>query len=92
MFTQTAKAAGLDDVRLHDMRRTVMTNAAESGIGVHVLRDLPGHRTTAMADRHIRRAGGALVDATEQSAASMAAMLAGEKRGELVDLNAYRRA
>lgn len=86
IFTEAASAAGLADVRLHDLRRTVMTSAAASGIGVHVLRDLLGHRTTAMADRYIRRTGGALVDATEQSGAAMAAMLGGEKRGEVVPL------
>ena len=90
-FAKAAEAAGIPDVRLHDLRRTVMTNAAASGIGVHVLRDLLGHKTTAMADRYIRRTGGALVDATEQSGAAMAAMLAGEKRGEVVPLNEGKR-
>ena len=63
---------------LHDLRRTVMTHAAASGIGVHVLRDLLGHQTTAMADRYIRRTGTALREATERSGASMAAMLEGD--------------
>lgn len=86
VFLKAARAAGLADVRLHDLRRTVMTSAAASGIGVHVLRDLLGHKTTQMADRYIRRTGGALVDATEQSGVAMAAMLGGEKRGEVVGL------
>ena len=82
-FADCAVAAGLHDaagtptVRLHDLRRTVMTHAAASGIGVHVLRDLLGHQTTAMADRYIRRTGTALREATERSGASMAAMLEG---------------
>lgn len=82
-FAACAVAAGLHDtdgtptVRLHDLRRTVMTNAAVDGVGVHVLRDLLGHKTTAMADRYIRRTGSALREATERSGASMAAMLAG---------------
>ena len=63
-----------------------MTNAAASGIGVHVLRDLLGHKTTAMADRYIRRTGSALVDATERSGAAMAAMLKGEKGADVVPL------
>ena len=83
-FVDCAVAAGLHDaagtptVRLHDLRRTVMTHAAASGIGVHVLRDLLGHQTTAMADRYIRRTGTALREATERSGASMAAMLGGD--------------
>ena len=50
---RAAKAAGLDDVRLHDLRRGYMTAAAAAGVGTHVLRDLLGHKTTAMADRYV---------------------------------------
>ena len=46
---RSGEAGGLSDVRLHDLRRTVMTNAAAAGVGTHVLRDLLGHKTTAMA-------------------------------------------
>ena len=47
-FVKIAKAAGIEDVRLHDLRRTIMTRAASSGIGSHVLRDLLGHKTTKL--------------------------------------------
>ena len=33
-FVKIAKAAGIEDVRLHDLRRTIMTRAAASGIGI----------------------------------------------------------
>ena len=46
-FVEIATAAGIEDARLHDLRRTVMTRAAASGVGTHVLRDLLGHKTTA---------------------------------------------
>ena len=84
VFAIAAKDAKLKDVRFHDLRRTVMTNAAASGIGVHVLRDLLGHKTTAMADRYIRQTGGALVEATERTGASMAAMLNGGQADKLL--------
>ena len=42
-FAAAARLAGLTDVRLHDLRRTVMTNAAAAGV-THVLRDLLGHK------------------------------------------------
>ena len=58
-FAVAARLAGLTDVRLHDLRRTVMTNAAAAGVGPHVLRDLLGHKTTAMADRYVREVGSA---------------------------------
>jgi len=78
-FRDAAEAAGLPDVRLHDLRRTVMTAAAASGIGPHVLRDLLGHRTTAMADRYIRSVGNPVRDAREQVGAAMAAWMAGDE-------------
>ena len=39
------QARGIIRPALSDLRRTVMTAAAASGIGSHVLRDLLGHRT-----------------------------------------------
>ena len=84
-FQQAAKAAGLDGVRLHDLRRTVMTSAAAAGVGTHVLRDLLGHKTTAMADRYIRNIGNPVREAREQVGAAMAAMMEG-KPGEVVPM------
>lgn len=87
VFIVATAKAGIGDATIHDLRRTVMTNAAASGIGVHVLRDLLGHKTTAIADQYIRRTGSALVDATEQSGAAMAAMLNGKKGAGLVPVH-----
>ena len=79
VFARAAEAAELTDIRLHDLRRTVATNAAAAGVGVHTLRDLLGHSTLAMSNRYVRRTGGALVAAVEQSSAEMAAMMRGSK-------------
>lgn len=89
IFKKACRAAGLEDVRLHDLRRTVMTNAAMAGVGTHVLRDLLGHKTTAMADRYIRSVGSPVRDAREQIGAAMAAMMEG-KSGEVVPLRRDR--
>ena len=77
VFQNAAKDAGLSDVRLHDLRRTVMTAAARSGCGTHTLRDLLGHKTSVMADRYIRSTGEAVRDARQNVAAEMAAAMAG---------------
>ena len=84
-FAQSARRAGLEDVRLHDLRRTVMTQAAMAGVGTHVLRDLLGHKTTAMADRYVRAVGNPVREAREAVGATMAAMMEG-KAGEVVPL------
>ncbi len=78
-FAAMAHAAGLSDVRLHDLRRTVMTSAARAGLGTHVLRDLLGHKTTAMADRYIRHAGAAVHEAQEHIGATIDAQLRGAR-------------
>ena len=88
-FAEAVKDAGLADVRLHDLRRTVMTNAAAAGVGTHVLRDLLGHKTTAMADRYVRAVGNPVRDAREQVGAAMAAMMDG-KPGEVVPMERQR--
>ena len=83
-FAKAASTAGLVDVRLHDLRRTVMPRAAMAGVGTHVLRDLLGHRTTAMADRYIRSVGNPVRDARELVGAAMTAMMQGEPGSEVV--------
>ena len=84
-FARVAASAGLENVRLHDLRRTVMTNAVMAGVGTHVLRDLLGHKTTAMADRYVRSLANPVRDAREQVAVTMAAMMEGEG-GEVVPM------
>ena len=55
-----------------------MTRAAAAGVGSHVLRDLLGHKTTAMADRYVRAVGNPVREAREQVGAEIAAAMAGE--------------
>ena len=85
-FARVAAAAGLQDVRLHDLRRTVMTRAALAGVGAHVLRDLLGHRDTTMADRYIRALNSPVREAREQIGADIAAAMGGSEGAEIVPL------
>ena len=78
-FRLAAKRASIRDVRLHDLRRTLMTRATAAGVSAHVLRDLLGHRTATMAHRYVCRAGTAVADATERMGADMAALMRGTK-------------
>ena len=84
-FRRAAARAGLEDVRPHDLRRGYMTNAAAAGVGTHVLRDLLGHKTTAMADRYVRAVGNPVRDARERVSGAVAAMMAGNG-GEVVPM------
>ena len=89
-FNRAAERAGLEDVRLHDLRRTLMTAAAAEGIGTHALRDLLGHKTTTMADRYIRHQGAAVAEATERMGAYMTAVMNGKPKGEVVPMRRRR--
>ena len=56
-----------------------MTAAAAAGLGTHALRDLLGHRTTAMADRYVRTVGAPVAEAREQIGQMVAAAMAGQQ-------------
>ena len=59
------KTAGIEGATLHDLRRTLMTGGAKAGTSAHVLRDMLGHKSAAIADRYIHNSGAAAVDAIE---------------------------
>jgi integrase len=48
-------AAGIPDVRLHDLRHTVGTMAAQSGANGFLIRDLLHHRDLATTGRYVHR-------------------------------------
>ena len=85
-FRRAADAAGLENVTLHDLRRTVMTTAAADGVSAYVMRDLLGHKTSDMADRYIRSLDNPVRSARERVAATMAAQMAGQSAAEVVPL------
>ena len=81
-FAELVAAAGLQDVRLHDLRRTLITTAAASGESVFVIRDLLGHTTLAMAARYVQEAGLAVREARERAGSTVAAMMEGSSARE----------
>ena len=86
-FQVACDAAGIHNAKLHDIRRSVATSAAASGVSVFMLRDLLGHRTVAMASRYARRAPTALQEAQDAVAARMTSMLDGEDgKGKVLPL------
>ena len=89
-FAAAARAAGLEDVRIHDLRRSYMTAAAAAGVGTHVLRDLLGHRSAVMADRYVRAVGNPVREAREAMAGEIAGMMAGGTPAKVVPFRARR--
>ena len=89
VFAKATKVAELEDVRLHDLRRSFLTNAAAAGFSSHILRDLLGHKTAAMADRYVRNMGNPVREARQQVGEAIAAMMEG-KPGEVVPMRERR--
>ena len=81
-FLEFVAAAGLENVRLHDLRRTLITTAAAGGESVFVIRGLLGHTTTAMAARYVQEAGLAVREARERAGSAVSAMMDGHTAGE----------
>lgn len=86
VFLMVAQRAGIENVRIHDLRRGYMTNAAMAGVGAHVLRDLLGHKETRVADAYIRAVGDPVRKAREQVSGAVAAMMSGQPASEVVPL------
>lgn len=81
VFERACSEAGIEGATPHDLRRTIMTHAASMGVNAHLLRDMVGHKTTAMADRYIRQTGEPLTELRERVASGIAAQMEG--RGEV---------
>ena len=88
VFADACERAGLEDVRLHDLRRSVATSLAASGVNAFTLRDVLGHASVTMSNRYVRLASDSLTDATERAAAMTAAAMAG--KGKVVPLRGRR--
>ena len=78
MFRAACERAGIEDARIHDLRRGVISAAAAAGANVAVLQRLLGHRTPQMALRYARELQDPVQAAREAVAERMAAAMAGE--------------
>lgn len=71
-------AAGLDDVRLHDLRHSHASVGASGGLGLPVIGALLGHLDSATTARYTHLADSATKRAADKVAGDIAAMLAGD--------------
>jgi integrase len=71
--------AGLDDVRIHDLRHTFASIAASKGYGLHVIGGLLGHKSTATTSRYAHLQTKTLKDAVETISSGIAVKRAGAK-------------
>ena len=74
-FQQVCAAAGIEGVRLHDLRRSYMTAAAASGVSSHILQQILGHKTGVAASRYVREIGDSVHEARERTGNQIAAAM-----------------
>ena len=72
------RAAGLDDVRIHDLRHTFASVAASGGHGLAFIGKLLGHEHTATTARYAHLADDPIRAAADRVSAAMAAQMAGQ--------------
>jgi integrase len=75
------KVAGLDDVRLHDLRHAFASVAASSGMGLPIIGKMLGHSQAATTARYAHLANDPVKAAAASVASKIASALDGSSRG-----------
>lgn len=83
--------AGLENVRLHDLRHSFASVGAAGGLSLPVLGALLGHRETATTHRYAHLSADPLRAANDAIAARLSAAMSGTPKGEPIRLKAPRR-
>jgi integrase len=78
--------AGLDDVRLHDLRHTFASWSVMGGATLHMTGTLLGHRQAGTTMRYAHFAEDPVQAAAERVAGTIAGALGGAKTAEVVDI------
>ena len=92
-WRRVRKAAGLDDVRLHDLRHSFASMGAAGGMSLPLIGKLLGHSQAQTTHRYAHLADDPVRQASEAVAARIAAAMAkpkGKARGNVVKLHATR--
>ena len=86
IFRAVAASAGLDNVRLHDLRRSMATRAAASGLGILELRALLGWKSTAMPARYVALSGDGIREHRRRIGDEVAALMEGGDGDKVVPI------
>jgi integrase len=86
-----AKRAGLESVRLHDLRHTYASFGAGSGLGLPIIGKLLGHTQASTTQRYAHLDADPLRRASEAIGGRIAAALDGKHTGSVVQLKHGRR-
>ena len=78
LWDRVRREAGIEDVRLHDLRHTMASHAVMNGVPVPVVSRLLGHANVQMTLRYAHLADRDIEAAAERTGNAMAQLMAGE--------------
>ncbi len=87
MWGQIRQRAGLDGVRLHDLRHSYASTAVAAGDSLYLVGKVLGHKQASTTQRYAHLSDDPLKDVADRTSRQIAgAMNSGEVEGEVVDL------
>jgi integrase len=87
VWNQIRRRAGLEDVRLHDLRHSYASTAVASGDSLYLVGKVLGHRKASTTSRYAHLSDDPLRDVADRTARQIAAAMASDEgAGEVVDL------
>jgi len=81
------KAAGVEDIRLHDLRRTVGSWLAQSGNSLHLIGKILNHSSPQTTKRYARFQQDSLREAMESQNKRLMGVAGKRKSGEVIKIN-----
>ncbi len=90
IWTKIRAAAGLEDVRLHDLRHSFASIAVSGGASLPIIGALLGHSDSSTTQRYAHLQDDPLKAASDAVGNRIAAALSGDNSGELSNMNRRR--
>jgi len=87
IWRRIRKRAGLEDVRLHDLRHSFASMGAAAGLSLPLIGALLGHRLPSTTQRYAHLADDPVRSASELVGSRIAAALEGRADGKLVEIH-----
>jgi site-specific recombinase XerD len=87
VWNQIRRRAGLDGVRIHDLRHSYASTAVAAGDSLYLVGKVLGHKQASTTQRYAHLSDDPLKDVADRTSRQIAgAMSSGDGAGEVVDL------